>query len=371
MKRLLTLIAVLTSLCVSAQTADSPLMIAHRGGWTERSVTTPEGTIVKEFVVPENSVAAVAMAHRFGYAGIECDVKYTADSVMVLMHDRTMNRTVRRAADYSRLSEPLKVSDITFEELRRDYVLASDDPSMRVPVPTLKEVLAECKKYGMIAVLHSTLPESFAMAQQMLGDDGWVAFNSYDDILVEARKISNCLILLDPGKQKNQNVYNTIERLERLGGRCGVSSMKRTLLTAEYCQTLRERGYQVQSSIFKTPHEVQAVRNGVSILLTDFAKLPEEGVRSVMKLRKRNRRESQPVNKQWNREVECGALAVEIEFVGTVDILLNGERRYSLTRTTRGTDRLGMRFIESAPSLQVAVSEGGIIRTLKADVYQY
>ena len=147
--------------------------------------------------------------------------------------------------------------------------------------------------------------------------------------------------------------------------------MKRTLLTAEYCQTLRERGYQVQSSIFKTPHEVQAMRNGVSILLTDFAKLPEEGVRSVMKLRKRNRRESQPVNKQWNREVECGALTVEIEFVGTVDILLNGERRYSLTRTTRGTDRLGMRFIESAPSLQVAVSEDGIIRTLKADVYQY
>ena len=371
MKRLLTLFALLTSLCVSAQRFEAPMMIAHRGGWTERNVTAPDGTTVKEFVVPENSVAAVAKARRFGYDGIECDVKYTADSVMVLMHDKTMNRTVRRAADYSPLTKPLSVGELTFEVLRRDYVLASDDPAMRTPIPTLEELLAECKKEGMIAVLHSTLPESFRMAQRMLGDDGWVAFNGYDDILAEARSISNCLILLDPGKHKNQNVGKTIERLEHLGGRCGVSSMKRTLLTDDYCRALRERGYEIQSSIFKTPHEVQALRNGVTILLTDFAKLPEKDVRSVMRLRKRNCRASHPVNKLWSREVECGALTVEIEFRGTVDILLNGERRYTLTRTKYGTDRLGMRFIETTPSLQVVPHDDSLVRILKADVYQY
>ena len=372
MKKFLLIIALLTTLGVSAKRMpENPLMIAHRGGWTERVVTAPDGTTHKEFVVPENSVAAVAMAKRFGYAGIECDVKYTADSVMVIMHDRTINRTVRHAADYSRLTTPIKVSEIPFEELRRDYVLASDDPAMRVPVPTLEELLAECKKQGMIAVLHSKIPASYVVAQRMLGDEGWIAFNSYDDTLVEARKISNCLILLDPGMQKNQSVKNTISRLEAFGGRCGVSSMNRRLLTKEYCHAIREKGFEVQSSIFKTPHEVQALRNGVTILLTDFAKLPEPNQKSVLKLRKRDRRASQPVIKQWNEEIECGALVLEIDFKGEVEIILNGERRYPLTRSVRGTDRFGIRFTEKKPSLSVKISEGGIVRSLRADVYKY
>ena len=371
MRKLLMIIALFAVAGVSAQSNNSPLMIAHRGGWTQRIFTTADGKTQKEFVVPENSVAAVGMAKRFGYAGIECDVQYTADSVMVIIHDKTINRTMRRAADYSPVTEPVTVSDVSFETLRREYVLASDDPAMRVPIPTLEELLTECKNQGMLAVLHSVLPESYVVAQKMLGDDGWVAFCSYDDVLAEARKISNCLILLDPGKQKNQSIDHTLQRLKLLGGRCGVSSMKRTLLTEEYCQALREGGYQIQSSIFKSPHEVQALRNGVTILLTDFAKQPEEKLDPIMRLRKRNRRVSQPINKQWSREVECGALTLEIDFVGTVDILLNGERRYSLTRLERGVDRFGMRFTECAPSLKVEISEDGIVRSLKADVYQY
>ncbi len=372
MKRLLFIVALWATLGVSAMNpVDNPLMIAHRGGWTKRTVTAPDGTKRDEFVVPENSIAAVGMAKRFGYAGIECDVKYTADSVMVIMHDRTINRTMRHATDYSPLTEPVKVADVTFDELRRNYVLASDEPSMRVPLPTLEEILAECKKQGMLAMLHSKLPESYAVAQKMLGDDGWVAFCGYDDALAEARKISDCLILLDPGKPCDQRVENTIRRLEIIGGHCGVSSMKRTLLTYEYCRALRKNGFEVQSSIFKTPHEVQVLRNGATILLTDFAKLPESDMRPAMRLHKRNRRTSRLVVKQWSEEIDCGALTVEIDFVGTAEITLNGERHYTLTRDKRGTDRFGMRFIEATPSLSVKISDGGVIRSLRANVYKY
>lgn len=371
MKRLLVIIGLLLAESIAAQSPTNPLMIAHRGCWTERTVTAEDGTTSKEFVVPENSVTGVAMAKRFGYDGIECDVRYTADSVMVLMHDNTMNRTVRRAADYSRLEESVRVEDVTFEDLRKNYVLASADPALRLPVPTLEELLLECKKQGMLAVLHSRHAGSYKMAQEILGDDGWVAFDGRDKCLVEARKVSNCLILLDPGRQKNQDINNTIRRLEALGGRLGVSSMKRQLLSAEYCKTLKEKGYQIQSSIFKTPHEVQALRNGVTILLTDFAKLPESDRKSAMKLRKRNYRHSRPINKVWSRTMECGALTLEIDFEGTANIILNGERCYSLVRNERGTDRLGMRFTEAAPSLKVEISENGVIHSLKADVYEY
>lgn len=371
MKKFLTLISLLTTLCVSARGYETPLMIAHRGGWTQRVVTTADGKSERCFVVPENSIAAVGMARRFGYDGIECDVKYTADSVMVLMHDKTINRTMRRASDYSQLSEPLRVEQLTFEELRRNYVLASEDPSLRTPIPSLEELLTECRKQGLIAVLHSKHPESYALAQKILGDDGWVAFNGQDDALAEARKISNCLILLDPRRHKDQSVENTIRRLERFGGRCGVSSMKRSLLTEEYCHAMREKGYQIQSSIFKTPHEVQALRNGVTILLTDFAKLPKVDKRPEMRFRKRNRHTTKPLIKEWSQEVEYGALTVEIDFEGTVDIELNGERRYTLTRNERGADRFGMRFIEATPSLKLSVTKGGVVHSFKANVYRY
>ena len=372
MKRALITLCLLFAFGISAaQESTKPLMIAHRGGWTDRNITNADGTVSKAFVVPENSIAGVAMAKRFGYDGIECDVKYTVDSVLVLMHDSSLNRTARHSRDYSPLTEKVRVREVTFEQLRRDYVLASEDPALRTQVPTLEEMLLECKKHGMLAVLHSKIPESYALAQKILGDDGWIAFNSNDNALVEARKVSNCLILLDPGKHEDRSIENTIRRLEALGGRCGVSSMKRKLLTADFCQALLDKGYQIQSSIFKTPHEVQALRNGVTILLTDFAKQPETDRKPVMKLNKRNYQRTRPIKKTWSRELECGALTVEIDFVGTATIVLNGERQYTLTREERGTDRFGTRFTEGTPSLLVKIANGGVIRSLRANVYEY
>ena len=47
----------------------------------------------KEFVIPENSVAAVAEAKRRGYEGIELDVRKTKDGVMVVFHDKALTHT--------------------------------------------------------------------------------------------------------------------------------------------------------------------------------------------------------------------------------------------------------------------------------------
>ena len=113
MKKLfLTFLFGLIAIGISAQAKHFPTMFAHRGCWTMNEE--------KEFVIPENSVAAVAMAKKMGYTGIECDVHYTKDKVMVILHDNTLNRTTRLAKDYSPLKEPVKLSDVTFEELRNN-----------------------------------------------------------------------------------------------------------------------------------------------------------------------------------------------------------------------------------------------------------
>lgn len=56
-----------------------PLISAHRGG------PAP--------AYPENALATFERALRYTPALIECDVRMTRDSVLVLMHDETLNRT--------------------------------------------------------------------------------------------------------------------------------------------------------------------------------------------------------------------------------------------------------------------------------------
>ena len=105
MKRFLTLISALCIAVVAmAQNDALPKMFAHRGCWSK--------------ICPENSLPAVARAAQHGYMGIECDVRLTADGKMVIMHDKTINRTCRNASDYSKIEGKVNVSDLTFKELR-------------------------------------------------------------------------------------------------------------------------------------------------------------------------------------------------------------------------------------------------------------
>ncbi|MBQ8531019.1 MAG: hypothetical protein IJ430_07675 [Parabacteroides sp.] len=358
---LLCLVGLLVSCGTETKKEQLPIVIAHRGCWLDD-------------VVPENSLAAVGMAKRFGYTGIECDVKYTADSVMVILHDGKLNRTARLAKDYSELKEPVHLKDLTFEELRRDYVLASADPALRTPIPTLEELLNECKKQGVLPMLHSEVWESYELAQKMMGDN-WICFTVHDSLLREARKITNCLILMDPHKEKNQDVQFTMERLRKIGGKCGVSSMNRKLLTKEYCDSLRANGFEIQSSIFQTPHEVQAVRNGITILLTDFSMMPNELV-DVYKndhwsIKNKSLKAGEVAENVWANPIEYGGLTVEVEFVGTIEVVMNGERTYTLTRTEPGKDYIGLRFLNKAPSVKITAKEESKLVDVNATVYKF
>ena len=262
MKRLFSLL--LCCLIMFAAEAKKPLprMYAHRGCWSKNEAG--------EFVIPENSVAAVAAAARMGYEGIECDVHLTKDNRMVILHDATLNRTMRRASDYSRLDKPVHLNQLTFEELRRDYVLESADPSLRTPIPTLEELLEECRRCGIVPMLHSALMDSYHIAQEMFGDE-WICFTAGVEHLKRVREFSDCTILL---AINDGTAEENIARLQQIGGRCGISTMNYNLYTPEFCRTLTDAGYEVQASIFPAPQEAYAQRNGVTYQLTDYSFMP-------------------------------------------------------------------------------------------------
>ena len=356
MKRFATsLILLLCGICASAVERNPyPATFAHRGCWFKDDV-------------PENSLHGVRMAKRFGYKGIECDVKYTADGVMVIIHDKTINRTLRNAADYSVITEKTYVKDLTFEELRNNYIMASDNPSMREKVPTLEELLLECKKEGVIPMLHSSITESYVLAQKIMGDGNWIAFSGSHKAMKSAREITGGLVL--QSVRKNTEASKVLSMLETIGKPCGISTMSRSLLTSEFNSIFTKKGYEVQASIFKSPHEFTAFRNGVTIQLTDFCVMPDQGLTTIHDWNTKNARlkPGQVIEKSWDK-MKYGATILKIRFKGTIEVLINGKYRYEISSNGKREDCIGIRFHSLYPSVKISAISASKIRSAEVSI---
>ena len=353
----LTLAAVTAFSCVQETDADIPMAVAHRGCWLKDG---------EEFYINENCPAGVRMAAQYGYPAIECDVRYTLDSVMVIMHDGTINRTMRNASDYSVIEEPVKVFECTFEELRSRYVLASTDPALRVPIPTLLEELETCKETGIIPMLHSHVVESYALAHEILGDK-FIAFDANEEAVSQARDCSSCLILLDPGRDE---ASSTVERLRKIGGNCGMSTMKYDMLDASYIRTVKDAGFEVQASIFPAPHEQRALTDGVTIELSDFFWHQTAGRETISTFKKKGIKLGEGETFEWSQKVpEYSALTMEMDFTGTLEITLCG-RTYTLSHEVPGkTERFGTRLFKTDASLKIKALTPSSIKVVSAGLY--
>ena len=343
--------------CAKEAGQDSPYAVAHRGCWLMDG---------DEFYINENCPAGVRMAARYGYPAIECDVKYTKDSVMVLMHDNTINRTMRMASDYSPVPEPVKVTECTYEELRTRYVLASTDPALRTPIPTLQELLEACRETGIVPMLHSAVVESYRLAHEMLGDR-FIAFDANEEAVRQARNYSSCLILLDPGKD---SAAGTIGRLQKMGGRCGVSTMNYHMLDSAYIQTVKDAGYEVQASIFPAHHAQRALGDGITIQLSDFYWYQTQGRKAIASLKKKGLSLSEGENFVWTEQApEYAAVTLELVFTGSLEITFCGK---SFTLTHEGQqkpERFGLRLFKSDPEVSLKALGATDIRSLKVDLY--
>ena len=359
MRKLLILIAIALSAfsCDKAVRPSLPMAVAHRGCWLKDG---------GEYYINENCPAGVKMAAQYGYPAIECDVKYTLDSVMVIMHDGTINRTMRNASDYSKIEEPVKVTEHTFEDLRTNYVLESTDPSLRVPIPTLKEELEACREYGVMPMLHSAVVESYKLAHEILGD-GFIAFDASQAAVSQARDYSSCLILLDPGKD---DAAKTIERLKSMGGKCGMSTMKHDMLDAEYIKAVKDAGFDVQASIFPAPHEQRAVSDEVTIQLSDFWWHQTEGRKPVDSFKKKSLKLPEGQSVKWNPETpEFAAVTLTVDFTGSLEIMING-RTYNLTHNEPGkVEVIGARLFKATPDVSVKALSDSKVKSLKVELY--
>ena len=238
-------------------------LYAHRGRYSKDASGS--------FIIPENSLHGIREAALMGYEGVECDVKcLTRDGKMVMNHDNTLDRTMRKAFDYSKVTGNIRLDALTLKEIRRDYVLESTVPEFRVAPPTLEEFLLECKKCGIRPMLHSSYSQAHRLATEIMGDN-WVCFSSDYEKVKAVREYSNCTILWSVDSGTAEEI---IQKLDAIGGDCGISSMEYSLYTPEFVSAIRDAGYHVQCSCFSEGEEKKAIAKGVDYILTDRI-LPE------------------------------------------------------------------------------------------------
>lgn len=97
---------------------------------------------------PENSLEAIISSIKMGADAVEVDLRLTKDNVVVLMHDRTLNRTTDWETKHGRngLPESAELSDWTYKELLQLRLLdtKTKEPTDYI-IPTFRDVLQVCK----------------------------------------------------------------------------------------------------------------------------------------------------------------------------------------------------------------------------------
>ncbi|WP_430811913.1 MULTISPECIES: glycerophosphodiester phosphodiesterase family protein [unclassified Carboxylicivirga] len=101
--------------------SSSVIVVAHRGDWRN---------------FPENSLAAIDNAIKMGVDIVEIDVQRTKDSVLILMHDKTLERTTTGKGI---------VSETSYEKIQSLKLKNGCGIRTKHPVPTLEEAFMHAK----------------------------------------------------------------------------------------------------------------------------------------------------------------------------------------------------------------------------------
>lgn len=167
------------------------VVISHRGDWRN---------------YPENSIPAIESIIRMGVDMMELDVKMTKDSVMVLCHDKTINRTTNGKG---------LICDMTYDSLmtfnlKRAHGVKTDTLKM----PTLREALLCCKDRILVNVDHAyPYYDEIVKLTEELGVTGQVLMkgkNSVDKVNEDMSKHSSNLLympIIDINKEPGQALF--------------------------------------------------------------------------------------------------------------------------------------------------------------------
>lgn len=242
----------------------TPLVGAHRGGAVGR--------------FPENAIETFAQSLTHGPVLLETDVRMTKDSVLVLMHDETLDRTTTGSG---------AVRAATLSELRMLRLIAGSEDTTRYQVPTLAEALAWAEGRAVLQLdVKDDVPRSLlaAVLRRMEALDQAIVITY---TLADARWYHQRMpdLLLSVSTETREEAVAHVEQIEesRLVGFAGVGAPSQEVMSflssrnipvtigtfGELDRRARQEGLSVYRELFT---------QGVDIVATDEVALASQAV---------------------------------------------------------------------------------------------
>ncbi len=163
MKKLTLLTAVLALCCAFSCAEEQPqlqddskeqvMVIAHRGDWRN---------------TPENSIQAIENCIEMGVDMVEIDVSCTKDGHIILLHDKTLDRTTTGKG---------LPSDYTLAQIKQMRLRNGANSATHHQIPTLEEAMRVCKDRILVNV-----------------DKGHAHFDKVIEILERTQTVDQCVI---------------------------------------------------------------------------------------------------------------------------------------------------------------------------------
>jgi glycerophosphoryl diester phosphodiesterase len=171
------------------------IVIAHRGNHT---------------FVPENTMAAFKEAIKNGVDYVEIDLRTTKDSVLVIMHDATVDRMTNGKG---------KINELTYAALRQLKITGNTKDSNKVyTVPAFEEVLSACKNriYIYLDFKDASVEQVYKMIRKYEMENQLIVYINTPIQYTEWKRVAPGvpLMLSLPGNIKTgEEVRNYLEKL--------------------------------------------------------------------------------------------------------------------------------------------------------------
>jgi glycerophosphoryl diester phosphodiesterase len=150
---------------------DKVLTVAHRGDWRN---------------APENSVDAIKRALEMGIDIVEIDIRKTKDNHLIVMHDKSIDRTTNGKG---------QISALLMDSIQNVVLKNGAGIQTKHKVPTLREVMRFVKGKPLLLNLDkawANLPESYAILKET-GTVDQAIFKGNEPLHVMQKKYGNLM----------------------------------------------------------------------------------------------------------------------------------------------------------------------------------
>lgn len=219
---------------------------------------------------PENTIPAYIMSKQKGFTYVEGDVSFTKDSVAVLLHDATINRTSNGTGDITTLNYQ--------EVLQYDFGSWFSEEYEGVKIPTFKEWMICCKNLGLHPYIELKSAGGYTQSQinqvvnevEECGMKGKVTYISFSNTFLEYVKNADASarlgLLANP---LNSSKINQAKALKTTTNEVFLDA-KLSTVTSGLISTLLANDQPLEVWTVNTEEEIKNMPSYVSGVTSDF-----------------------------------------------------------------------------------------------------